>query len=199
MQPGRESVLVLTLPLLLLLSITCDIGLALNGPPCHTLPWSNWCWQLHVLSCSTQGGRSNAGRQLELSRTFASLQQAGQQAGQQCWRRPCRQELGGSQSPALNHLTSGLQHFSKWGNVVDVYFPGKGRPKRVNYCFVTFDNWRAAQRACLQSERSIAGSVSPDPHSLSTGQKGLPLLWPTQLWGRNCGGCLVCCTGHLLL
>ena len=74
---------------------------------------------------------------------------------------------GISYLPALNHLTSDLQHFSKWGNVVDVYFPGKGRPKRVNYCFVTFDNWRAAQRACLQSERSIAGSVSPGPHCRS--------------------------------
>ena len=75
-----------------------------------------------------------------------------------------RSQTGLPHCPALSHLTSDLQHFSKWGNVVDVYFPGKGRPKRVNYCFVTFDNWRAAQRACLQSERSIAGSVSLGPH-----------------------------------
>ena len=50
-------------------------------------------------------------------------------------------------------------HFSKWGTVVDIYFPGKKGQKRVNYCFVTFDNWRAAQRACNQSERSVAGRV----------------------------------------
>ncbi|DBB02731.1 TPA: hypothetical protein ACH3X3_011672 [Trebouxia sp. C0006] len=48
-------------------------------------------------------------------------------------------------------------HFSRWGNVVDLYFPGKKGQSRVNYCFVTFDNWRAAQRACNQSERSIDG------------------------------------------
>lgn len=51
-------------------------------------------------------------------------------------------------------------HFSRWGNVVDIYFPGKSSLKRVNYCFVTFDNWQAAQRSCNQSERSIAGRVS---------------------------------------
>lgn len=50
-------------------------------------------------------------------------------------------------------------HFSRWGNVVDLYFPGKKGQSRVNYCFVTFDNWRAAQRACNQSERSIDGMV----------------------------------------
>ncbi|DBA71999.1 TPA: hypothetical protein ACH3X2_010742 [Trebouxia sp. C0005] len=48
-------------------------------------------------------------------------------------------------------------HFSRWGNVVDLYFPGKKGQSRVNYCFVTFGNWRAAQRACNQSERSIDG------------------------------------------
>lgn len=52
-------------------------------------------------------------------------------------------------------------HFSRWGNVVDLYFPGKKGQSRVNYCFVTFDNWRAAQRACNQSERNIDGIVSP--------------------------------------
>ena len=51
-------------------------------------------------------------------------------------------------------------YFSRWGNVVDLYFPGKKGQSRVNYCFVTFDNWRAAQRACNQSERSIDGLVS---------------------------------------
>ena len=57
-------------------------------------------------------------------------------------------------------------HFSRWGNVVDLYFPGKKGQSRVNYCFVTFDNWRAAQRACNQSERSIDGLV------------GFLCLWP---------------------
>ena len=57
-------------------------------------------------------------------------------------------------------------HFSRWGNVVDLYFPGKKGQSRVNYCFVTFDNWRAAQRACNQSERNIDGMVSPCNHSL---------------------------------
>lgn len=51
-------------------------------------------------------------------------------------------------------------HFSRWGNVVDLYFPGKKGQSRVNYCFVTFDNWRAAQKACNQSERNIDGIVS---------------------------------------
>lgn len=50
-------------------------------------------------------------------------------------------------------------HFEKWGKVVDIYFPGK-TGLRVNYCFVTFDNWQAAQRSCNQSERRIAGRVS---------------------------------------
>ena len=50
-------------------------------------------------------------------------------------------------------------HISRWGNVVDLYFPGKKGHSRVNYCFVTFDNWRSAQRACNQSERSIDGMV----------------------------------------
>ena len=52
-------------------------------------------------------------------------------------------------------------HFSRWGSVVDLYFPGKKGQSRVNYCFVTFDNWRAAQKACNQSERNIDGMVSP--------------------------------------
>ena len=57
-------------------------------------------------------------------------------------------------------------HFSRWGNVVDLYFPGKKGQVRVNYCFVTFDNWRAAQRACNQSERNIDGLVCPTPARL---------------------------------
>jgi len=50
-------------------------------------------------------------------------------------------------------------HFRQWGNVLDIYFPGKKGLKRVNYCFVTFDNWRAAQLACALSERAIRGRV----------------------------------------
>ena len=108
-----------------------------------------------------------------------------------------------------------MEHFNKWGQVVDCYFPGcvnfcshsiitpastssslrhvkcltaatacllrgawskvqdssprlkyavlhagKKGAKRVNYCFITFDNWRSAQRACNQSERNIFGKVS---------------------------------------
>ncbi len=37
---------------------------------------------------------------------------------------------------------------------------GKKGAKRVNYCFITFENWRSAQRACNQSERNIHGKVS---------------------------------------
>ena len=51
------------------------------------------------------------------------------------------------------------EHFNKWGAVVDIYFPGKKGQRRVNYCFVTFDHWRAAQRACNESERNINGKV----------------------------------------
>ena len=52
-------------------------------------------------------------------------------------------------------------HFQPWGNVLDIYFPGKKGLKRVNYCFVTFDNWRAAQCACVHSPRAIGGRVLP--------------------------------------
>lgn len=48
-------------------------------------------------------------------------------------------------------------HFARWGTVADVYFPGKRGHKRVNYCFVTFEDWKSAQHACDQSERSIDG------------------------------------------
>lgn len=51
-------------------------------------------------------------------------------------------------------------HFERWGDVVDIYFPGKSGLKRVNYCFVTFDTWQAAQLSCTQSERSIARKAS---------------------------------------
>ena len=37
---------------------------------------------------------------------------------------------------------------------------GKKGAKRVNYCFITFENWRSAQRACNQSERNIHGKAS---------------------------------------
>lgn len=40
---------------------------------------------------------------------------------------------------------------------------GKKGAKRVNYCFITFDNWRSAQRACNQSERNIYGKVTAPP------------------------------------
>ena len=36
---------------------------------------------------------------------------------------------------------------------------GKKGAKRVNYCFITFENWRSAQRACNQSERNVHGKV----------------------------------------
>lgn len=51
------------------------------------------------------------------------------------------------------------QHFGKWGNVTDVYFPGVKGQKRPNYCFVTFENYRNSQRACDQSDRQIDGWV----------------------------------------
>ena len=60
-----------------------------------------------------------------------------------------------------------MAHFQAWGNVLDIYFPGKKGLKRVNYCFVTFDNWRAAQRACAHSARAIGGRVCPEAILLS--------------------------------
>lgn len=51
------------------------------------------------------------------------------------------------------------QHFGRWGNVNDVYFPGVKGQKRPNYCFVTFENYRSSQRACDQSDRQIDGWV----------------------------------------
>ena len=70
----------------------------------------------------------------------------------------CRLYVGGIPDDVDANLIK--FHFSRWGNVVDIYFPGKSGLKRVNYCFVTFDNWQAAQRSCNQSERCIAGRVS---------------------------------------
>ena len=51
-------------------------------------------------------------------------------------------------------------NFAKWGNVLDMYFPGARGQKRSNYCFVTFDTCRGAERACNESERSLDGLVS---------------------------------------
>lgn len=49
------------------------------------------------------------------------------------------------------------EHFSKWGFVSDVYFPGARGQKRLTFCFVTFDNLQSAERACNESERSLDG------------------------------------------
>lgn len=73
-------------------------------------------------------------------------------------------------------------HFSRWGNVVDLYFPGKKGQSRVNYCFVTFDNWRAAQRACNQSERSIDGLVSSAWLLFCCSRFACPFMW----WQAHC-------------
>ena len=51
-------------------------------------------------------------------------------------------------------------HFTQWGCVSDVYFPGAKGQKRLNYCFVTFDNQRNAERACSESARNLDGLVS---------------------------------------
>ena len=51
------------------------------------------------------------------------------------------------------------EHFSKWGNISDIYFPGARNQKRANYCFVTFDNRRNAERACSESGRNLDGWV----------------------------------------
>lgn len=53
------------------------------------------------------------------------------------------------------------EHFSKWGTVSDIYFPGARNQKRANYCFVTFDNRRNAERACSESGRNLDGWVRP--------------------------------------
>lgn len=66
------------------------------------------------------------------------------------------------------------QHFTKWGSVTDVYFPGKRGQRRVNYCFVTFDDWAAAQQACNQSDRNIDGSVRFFHWSALPGPAGSP-------------------------
>lgn len=52
------------------------------------------------------------------------------------------------------------EHFAKWGSVSDVYFPGARGQKRLNYCFVTFDNQLSAECACSESDRNLDGWVS---------------------------------------
>ncbi len=52
------------------------------------------------------------------------------------------------------------QHFTKWGDVLDVYFPAARGLSRSNYCFVTFANHESTQQAYRQAERSIDGWVS---------------------------------------
>lgn len=49
------------------------------------------------------------------------------------------------------------QHFLQWGPVSDVYFPGAKGQKRLNYCFVTFEDRVSAERACNESARSLDG------------------------------------------
>lgn len=51
------------------------------------------------------------------------------------------------------------QHFSKWGITSDVYFPGVKGQKRLNYCFITFDNQTSAERACNERTRILDGWV----------------------------------------
>ena len=51
------------------------------------------------------------------------------------------------------------QHFLQWGPVSDVYFPGAKGQKRLNYCFVTFEDRLSAERACNESARSLDGWV----------------------------------------
>ena len=51
------------------------------------------------------------------------------------------------------------EHFARWGNILDIYFPGSRGPKRSKYCFVTFDTRRNAERACSESGRSLDGWV----------------------------------------
>lgn len=51
------------------------------------------------------------------------------------------------------------EHFTRWGSILDIYFPGARGQKRSNYCFVTFDNRRNAERACSESGRNLDGWV----------------------------------------
>lgn len=51
------------------------------------------------------------------------------------------------------------EHFTRWGSISDIYFPGARGQKRSNYCFVTFDNRRNAERACSESGRNLDGWV----------------------------------------
>ena len=52
------------------------------------------------------------------------------------------------------------EHFLRWGEILDVYFPGNHRGHRASYCFVTFKDEEDAQAACEESERNIRGHVS---------------------------------------
>ncbi len=51
------------------------------------------------------------------------------------------------------------QHFAKWGDVSDVYFPAARGLSKSTYCFVTFGSHDSAQQAYWQSQRSIDGWV----------------------------------------
>ena len=51
------------------------------------------------------------------------------------------------------------EHFTTWGNISDVYFPGARGQQRSNYCFVTFENRCNAERACSESGRNLDGWV----------------------------------------
>ena len=68
-------------------------------------------------------------------------------------------------------------HFTQWGCVSDVYFPGAKGQKRLNYCFVTFDNQRNAERACNESARNLDGWVSFGLHVYFVAQHLSPTQW----------------------
>lgn len=57
---------------------------------------------------------------------------------------------------------------------------GKGGVRRVNYCFVRFEHWRAADNACRESDRAINGMVS---HSCTA--LGLYALSKIFIWIRR--------------
>jgi len=79
--------------------------------------------------------------------------------GQHIWARgkSARLYVGGIQQNISAYLV--YSHFSRWGTVLDIYFPGMDDVERVNYCFVTFDQWQSALRACDESDRCIAGQL----------------------------------------
>jgi RNA recognition motif-containing protein len=51
-------------------------------------------------------------------------------------------------------------HFSRWGDVRDVYLPRLHRGERANYCFVTFSSGEAALLSSKESPLCINGKVS---------------------------------------